>query len=92
VYVGIAVGAPLSAVTATPRIAVASATAFAASQLIDIKVFDRLRHRTWYERDASPVPSAARSYGSLNATMEQTAAFRRRRRLTQHSDAGTLLP
>ena len=48
VCAGIAVGAPLSVFSSSPRIALASAVAFAASQLTDIKMFHRLRHRSWY--------------------------------------------
>jgi len=48
VYVGFAVGVALSFVVATPRIAIASGTAFAAAQLLDIYVFDRLRRSSWW--------------------------------------------
>lgn len=48
VYAGFAVAVVLSALLATPRIAVASATAFLVAQLLDIAVFDRLRNRAWW--------------------------------------------
>jgi uncharacterized PurR-regulated membrane protein YhhQ (DUF165 family) len=48
VYAGFGVGVVLSAFLATPRIAVASATAFLVAQLLDIFVFDRLRDRVWW--------------------------------------------
>jgi uncharacterized PurR-regulated membrane protein YhhQ (DUF165 family) len=49
VYVGFAVAVALSAWLATPRIAVASGTAFLAAQLLDIVIFNRLRERTWWK-------------------------------------------
>lgn len=48
VYVGFAAAVALSAVLATPRIAVASASAFLVAQLLDIHVFNRLRDRVWW--------------------------------------------
>ena len=48
VYSGFAVAVVLSALLATPRIAVASATAFLVAQLLDIHVFNRLRDRQWW--------------------------------------------
>ena len=48
VYVGFVVGVALSWVWATPRIAVASGTAFLVAQLIDIWIFDRLRRFAWW--------------------------------------------
>jgi uncharacterized PurR-regulated membrane protein YhhQ (DUF165 family) len=47
VLIGFAVALCLSAVLATPRIAIASATAFLIGQLLDIAVFSRLRNRYW---------------------------------------------
>ena len=38
----------MSMVLATPRIAIASGTAFLIAQLLDVLVFDRLRERTWW--------------------------------------------
>ncbi len=56
VYVGFALAVLCSAVLATPRIAVASGTAFLAAQLLDIRVFDRLRQGTWWR---APLVSSA---------------------------------
>lgn len=44
--VGIVAGAGLSAVFASPRIAVASVVAFAASEIVDALIYARLRHRS----------------------------------------------
>lgn len=49
VQVGFAVAVLLSAVLATPRIAVASGAAFLVAQLLDVYVFDRLRGRVWWQ-------------------------------------------
>lgn len=48
VYAGFALAVLLSIVLATPRIAVASGTAFLVAQLLDVHVFDRLRRRRWW--------------------------------------------
>ncbi len=48
VFLGFFVGCALSAYLATPRIAVASATAFLMAQCIDVWVFHRLRRRRWW--------------------------------------------
>ena len=47
-WVGFAVAVVASLVLAPARIAVASGTAFLLSQWLDISVFDRLRHGTWW--------------------------------------------
>ena len=47
VLVGFAAALCLSAYLSTPRIAIASATAFLVGQLLDIAVFSRLRNRFW---------------------------------------------
>lgn len=47
VFVGFAVALCLSAYLSTPRIAIASATAFLIGQLLDIAVFSRLRNGFW---------------------------------------------
>jgi len=49
VYAGFAVAAVLSVWLATPRIAIASGTAFLVAQLIDVFVFDLLRRRAWWQ-------------------------------------------
>ena len=48
VYAGFVLAVLLSAVFATPRIAIASGTAFLAAQLLDIAIFSRLRGRAWW--------------------------------------------
>ena len=47
-WVGFALAVLASVWLATPRIAIGSSLAFIASQLLDIGVFDRLRHGTWW--------------------------------------------
>ena len=47
-WIGFASAAVLSALLATPRIAVASSSAFITSQLLDISVFNRLRRQAWW--------------------------------------------
>ncbi len=48
VYAGFVVAVALSIVFATPRIALASGSAFLAAQLLDIVIFDRLRQAAWW--------------------------------------------
>lgn len=48
VVAGFAVAVVLSVWLATPRIAIASGTAFLVAQLLDISIFDRLRARPWW--------------------------------------------
>ena len=52
VYCGFAIAVLLSAWAATPRIAIASGTAFLVGQLLDIGIFNRLRHRAWWKAPA----------------------------------------
>ena len=47
-YVGFAAALIISVWVATPRIAIASGLAFLCAQLVDIQVFDRLRHQRWW--------------------------------------------
>ncbi len=54
----------LSVWLATPRIAIASGTAFLTGQLLDIQVFDRLRRQTWWK-----APFMATIFGSLLDTV-----------------------
>ena len=49
VLVGFAIAVALSFAFATPRIAIASGTAFLVAQLLDVAVFDRLRGRAWWQ-------------------------------------------
>ncbi len=48
VIVGFVIAVVLSIALATPRIALASGTAFLVGQLLDITVFNRLRRQTWW--------------------------------------------
>ncbi|TVR06192.1 MAG: VUT family protein [Salinarimonadaceae bacterium] len=48
VYIGFALAVALSIYFATPRIAIASGTAFLFAQLIDIRIFNVLRARAWW--------------------------------------------
>lgn len=48
VYVGFVIAVVLSALFATPRIAIASGTAFLAAQLTDVAIFNALRERAWW--------------------------------------------
>lgn len=49
VFVGFIAGVLLSILLATPRIAVASGSAFLVGQLLDISVFNRLRQQSWWK-------------------------------------------
>ena len=49
VYAGFAVAVVLSVWLASPRIAIASGTAFLVAQLIDVGVFERLRRKVWWQ-------------------------------------------
>ena len=60
VYAGFVLAVVLSAYFATPRIAIASGSAFLAAQLLDIGIFARLRgHAWWLPPFASSVISSA---------------------------------
>lgn len=48
VYVGFALAVVFSTVLSTPRIAIASGSAFLVAQLLDIYVFNRLRQARWW--------------------------------------------
>lgn len=48
VYGGFAIAVACSIIAATPRIALASGTAFLAAQLLDIAIFSRLRRFVWW--------------------------------------------
>ncbi len=66
VYFGFALAVMLSIWLATPRIALASGTAFLFGQLLDIGVFNRLRRMSWWQ-----APLA----GSLFGSAVDTALF-----------------
>ncbi|GGH31458.1 membrane protein [Alsobacter metallidurans] len=48
VIVGFVIAVALSFALATPRIAIASGTAFLVGQLLDVSVFNQLRRQTWW--------------------------------------------
>ncbi len=48
VYAGFVAAVALSMLLATPRIALASGSAFLVSQLLDVLIFDRLRQSAWW--------------------------------------------
>jgi uncharacterized PurR-regulated membrane protein YhhQ (DUF165 family) len=48
VYAGFVLAVALSVVFATPRIAMASGSAFLMAQLLDISIFSRLRDKAWW--------------------------------------------
>lgn len=48
VYIGFLIATLLSWLLATPRIAIASGSAFLTAQLLDILVFNRLRNQAWW--------------------------------------------
>lgn len=66
VAVGFVIAVVLSIALATPRIALASGTAYLVGQLLDITVFNRLRRQTWWQ-----APLA----GSLVGSALDTALF-----------------
>lgn len=49
VVCGFAVAVVLSVWLATPRIAIASGSAFLVAQLLDVSIFHRLRHSAWWQ-------------------------------------------
>jgi uncharacterized PurR-regulated membrane protein YhhQ (DUF165 family) len=66
VYLGFAIAVALSVYFATPRIAIASGTAFLIGQLLDIAIFNRLVDRSWWQ---------APSLSSLAGSAADTLAF-----------------
>jgi queuosine precursor transporter len=71
IYSGFAIAVLLSILLATPRIAIASGTAFLLAQLLDTQVFDRLRRRNWWE-----APLVSTFLGSiLDTTLFFSLAF-----------------
>ena len=64
VVAGFLIAVVLSVWLATPRIAIASGTAFLTGQLLDIQVFDRLRRQSWWK-----APFMATIFGSLFDTV-----------------------
>lgn len=71
VIAGFVIAVILSFYLATPRIAIASGTAFLTGQLLDIQVFDRLRRQSWWK-----APFMATVFGSmLDTAIFFTLAF-----------------
>ena len=71
VIAGFVIAVILSFYLATPRIAIASGTAFLTGQLLDIQVFDRLRRQSWWK-----APFMATVFGSmLDTAIFFTMAF-----------------
>lgn len=66
VFLGFLVGVGLSFVTAQPRIAIASGSAYLAGQCLDIAIFNRLRRESWWK---------APLMGSLIGSVLDTAIF-----------------
>jgi uncharacterized PurR-regulated membrane protein YhhQ (DUF165 family) len=64
VGIGFAVAVLLSVVLATPRIAIASGSAFLLAQLLDVSVFDALRRQAWWQ-----APLVSSVLGSLLDTL-----------------------
>ena len=64
VLVGFAIAVVLSVVLATPRIAIASGSAFLLAQLLDVSIFDRLRRSAWWQ-----APLASSLLGSVIDTV-----------------------
>jgi uncharacterized PurR-regulated membrane protein YhhQ (DUF165 family) len=71
VFVGFLVAVVLSVWLATPRIALASGTAFLVGQMLDVTVFNRLRRQAWWR-----APLAAGAFGSaLDTALFFSLAF-----------------
>ena len=64
VFIGFIVAVFLSIMFATPRIAIASGTAFLISQLIDVTIFSKLRDAKWWK-----APLVSSSVGSIIDTI-----------------------
>lgn len=64
VFAGFTVALALSVVLATPRIAIASGSAFLVAQLLDVTIFDRLRRGAWWR-----APLVSSVIGSLVDTI-----------------------
>lgn len=66
IFAGFLMAVVLSVMLSTPRIAIASATAFLVGQLLDVTVFDRLRRSGWWK---------APFVGSLLGSATDTTVF-----------------
>jgi hypothetical protein len=92
VYAGFAIAILLSVWLATPRIAIASGTAFLVAQLLDITVFNRLRQLTWWK-----APFASAIFGSFLDTLlffsiAFAAQFGWIDAITGHADSSLAMP
>ncbi len=79
VYTGFALAVLLSILFATPRIALASGTAFLISQLLDATVFDRLRRRAWWMPPLTSASSLRASTPSSSSRLPSPAPICRGR-------------
>ena len=68
---GFAVAVVMSILLASPRIAVASGTAFLTAQLVDVALFQRLRRGSWWR---APLASSTAA-SALDTTLFFTLAF-----------------
>ncbi len=64
VTAGFILAVAISIYAATPRIAIASGTAFLVAQLLDVSIFDRLRHSHWWH-----APLVSSVFGSIIDTV-----------------------
>jgi uncharacterized PurR-regulated membrane protein YhhQ (DUF165 family) len=85
VFIGFVIAVALSIWLATPRIAIASGSAFLMAQLLDVSIFDRLRDRVWW---LPPLVSTV--IGSFSTRLSFSAWLSRRQPAS--SDPATLLP
>ena len=84
VWIGFALAVLLSLWLATPRIALASGTAFLAGQLLDIQVFQRLRGGSWWR-----APLVSSTLGSIvDTALVLLAGLRRHGAALDHAGAG----
>lgn len=71
IAVGFVFGVALSWYLSDPRIAMASGTAFLVAQMLDVSVFDRLRHGVWWK---APLVSSLLA-GTVDSVLFWTLAF-----------------
>ena len=76
VYVGFAFAVVLSIWLATPRIALASGTAFLIAQLSDVFIFDRLRNRPWWQAPPADRSRAGAVWPRSSSASTPTASWR----------------
>ncbi|WP_068007969.1 queuosine precursor transporter [Pseudovibrio axinellae] len=83
VFAGFSVAVVVSIVLATPRIAIASGSAFLIAQLLDVTVFDRLRDGHWWK---APVVSSTLGT-ALDTALFFSLAFAAQLAFLGHHDA-----